>query len=688
MTVSARMKQFLRSAIRRSAESDRQRSNKPPSANFSTRRWFAVSWVVAGIVCSLLAGYAGFTRQADLQIATADQGLTDFKTALSALLARHESLPKIMALDPRLLNLLHRPGDKRSIADANAYLSSVNDRGGLLAAYVIDRDGLTLASSNWAGDRTFVGQNYRFRPYFQEAIKGGIGRFYAVGQTSLEPGYFIAYPIVQGDEILGIAVVKIDLQPILGTGSAQTQSIAVADETGVIFLASNPALRYKSIIPLAEGDHAKLTAEKRYGAAILSPLKTHRTAFDRPVVEVGGLLLERVSQSMGFIGWHVNAFVDISSAYGSAVEAAFIGGFAVLAVGATFCALDMRRRRGIDLILSRDALFNSQQRLRTVADNLPFMVGFIDRDERYVFVNAAHALYTRPETECREGLTVKQILPADEYDTFAPQMAIAWQGRTVTFDWAKVTRSGAVIIESTLRPEWNSTRNRVTGLHMVGQDVTSIRRRLQELSKLARLDHLTQLLNRNGFEVSLRDGLKVDQNGHGLGLVFIDLDDFKLVNDHHGHAAGDAVLKSFSKRLSTLVRASDALARLGGDEFAIVMPGITSAAAVEQLANNIIRVASTPFEVDIVGGSMVTVGASVGIALVRQGADAELLCKRADEALYEAKRVGKGQYRIVGHIGLFDSSAPSAQPGDHPTTERVNRHLEKINPGAGCEALF
>lgn len=597
----------------------------------------------------------GFNRQANLQIDSADQGLTNFKMALNALLERHESLPKIMALDLRLSNVLQHPDDSVSLADANVYLTSVTARGGLLAAYVLDPDGFALAASNWADEKTFIGHNYRFRPYFQAAMKGGIGRFYAVGQTSLEPGYFIAYPIKREEKILGIVVVKIDLQPIQSNGPTQTLSIAVSDETGVIFLSSSPSLKYRSIAPLGASDRAKLVAEQRYGLETLLPLETDRTAFDRPVVHVAGISLEPVSQKVEFVGWQVTAFVDMSSAYAAGVEAAIVAGLSVTLAGAAFGAINMRRRRRIDLIRSRDALFHSQQRLRTVADNLPFMVAFIDRDQRYVFANAAHSLYANQGTECKEGLTVRQVLPADEYNAFAAQMQSAWRGETVTFDWVKLTGSSSVVIESTLRPEWNADRTRVVGLHVIRQDVTSIRRRMHDLSKLAQLDHLTQMLNRNGFEVSLNKALKIGPTDCKVGLIFIDLDDFKPVNDHHGHAAGDEVLKSFSSRLSKIARASDAVARLGGDEFAVVMPGITFAAAT-RLAENIIRAASTPFEVDLVGGSTVTICASVGIALARQGVDAEILCKRADEALYDAKRAGKGQYRIVGDVDLLDAS--------------------------------
>jgi diguanylate cyclase (GGDEF)-like protein len=127
-------------------------------------------------------------------------------------------------------------------------------------------------------------------------------------------------------------------------------------------------------------------------------------------------------------------------------------------------------------------------------------------------------------------------------------------------------------------------------------------------------------------------------------VLYLDLDDFKPVNDQHGHTLGDSVLVEVAARLRAVVRPTDLVARLGGDEFAVLCPGVEHLADAEQLAHRLVAEVSLPMEV---AGVEVHVGLSVGIAALEDDEDVERVLSRADDALRAAKRDGKAGWQLA-----------------------------------------
>lgn len=173
--------------------------------------------------------------------------------------------------------------------------------------------------------------------------------------------------------------------------------------------------------------------------------------------------------------------------------------------------------------------------------------------------------------------------------------------------------------------------------HIVGQ-IEAVLVAERELDFAARRDVLTRVANRRAFDEALALGC---DNGMGFALLLLDLDGFKAINDRHGHAAGDELLRQVADRLSQIVRSTDTLARLGGDEFAIILVGadMSAAAGAAERALTSVR---APY---VVCGSPANVGTSVGIKVVEPGkkVDPNRVQAAADAALYEAKAAGKGQ---------------------------------------------
>jgi diguanylate cyclase (GGDEF)-like protein len=167
----------------------------------------------------------------------------------------------------------------------------------------------------------------------------------------------------------------------------------------------------------------------------------------------------------------------------------------------------------------------------------------------------------------------------------------------------------------------------------------------QTIRQLSLRDPLTGLANRRSLHESEKHLIATaKRSGKLMAVLAIDLDDFKAVNDSYGHAAGDQVLVTSAERMKLLLRESDVIARFGGDEFVIVLGQVDDAEAVREVASRVVNSLCQPMQ--LAGGRTAHIGASVGIAICRAGEKTlEDLLKKADTALYVAKRDGKNTYR-------------------------------------------
>jgi diguanylate cyclase (GGDEF)-like protein len=169
----------------------------------------------------------------------------------------------------------------------------------------------------------------------------------------------------------------------------------------------------------------------------------------------------------------------------------------------------------------------------------------------------------------------------------------------------------------------------------LAHELEASRTRITDLEARVDVDPLTETLNRRGFERELKRSLAyVKRYGVSAALVYIDLDEFKPVNDRHGHAAGDAVLKAIAAALTGHVRASDIVARIGGDEFVVLLWNVSEHAATAKAAALEAAIYATPVRWD---SSTLVVGASAGIALIGPLDMPTEVLARADAAMYARK---------------------------------------------------
>lgn len=216
----------------------------------------------------------------------------------------------------------------------------------------------------------------------------------------------------------------------------------------------------------------------------------------------------------------------------------------------------------------------------------------------------------------------------------------------------KVTKSGEIIHTHVSLSVLKDEKNRVVGLTRYSQDIThkkEIEKQLMQQTKLLNFqayhDALTKLPNRILFEDRLQQSLtKAEKHCEKLGLLFIDLDNFKQINDTLGHQYGDEVLKIVAKRFSNCIRKEDTLARLGGDEFTILIQDLQSSSSAATVAQQIIESLKPPIQLE---NHALHISASIGISLYPKDSQTKSdLLKYADTAMYKAKDEGRNNYQF------------------------------------------
>ena len=185
--------------------------------------------------------------------------------ALRGVATRYNYLPFTAAQHPLVHQLLRHPESQAVRDAANAYLQTVNHHAGSDMLYVMDLQGLTLASSNWDTPSSFVHQNYRNRPYFHDALGGDTGRFYGVGKTTGEPGLFVSAPVRENGRVIGVVAVKVHMEPITHPWEQLRDPVFVTDARGILFLGSEPAWLYRTSRPVSATDVQQLQHNEQYG---------------------------------------------------------------------------------------------------------------------------------------------------------------------------------------------------------------------------------------------------------------------------------------------------------------------------------------------------------------------------------------------------------------------------------------
>jgi len=245
------------------------------------------------------------------------QTLDLYVANLLGTLHRYEVLPQILGDLPALRAVLAAPQQPLATDNANRLLKDIRAQTGAEVMYLMDTHGKTLAASNWDKHDSFVGRNFAFRPYFSEAMQGRLGRFFGLGTTSAKRGYFFAGAVRDGEQIIGVLVVKVDLDHTESLWGKTPEQLLLTDHNGVVIITSRPEWRFKATRPLTDEERQAISAVQPYPTRDPQPLNLNpdawliqtqqiketgwsvsilapRTLIDRPVrtvVAIGGATL-------------------------------------------------------------------------------------------------------------------------------------------------------------------------------------------------------------------------------------------------------------------------------------------------------------------------------------------------------------------------------------------------------------
>jgi diguanylate cyclase (GGDEF)-like protein/PAS domain S-box-containing protein len=304
-------------------------------------------------------------------------------------------------------------------------------------------------------------------------------------------------------------------------------------------------------------------------------------------------------------------------------------------------SMDITERRNAELKQAA-----SEKRLRLITDHLPALVAYIDREHLLRFGNATFKHWLGLDPASLSARPLAEVMGATAYARTLPHLEQAFSGVHVGFEHRARLHGDLRTLETTFVPDQRADGS-VAGVYSLTRDMSHIKAVEQQLIELARIDPLTGIANRRKFEEVLQQAMARSQRlGRRMALAYLDIDNFKTINDSLGHGAGDEVLKEFAGRLNGAVRAVDLVARLAGDEFIIVFENVDEVGEAAQLAAKIVATVRDPFTV---AGAAMHVTTSVGLALFDGGSDSDTqsgLIARADQALYAAKRNGRDCYVV------------------------------------------
>jgi len=348
-----------------------------------TPRLFAPLLAVGSLAVLTWASYAWVKqRQLDELHRTLDSRAELYAASIGGALNKYEFLPLAVAQSDAVAQLLEQPSADR-VTQINAYLVDMNRRAGAFAVYVLDDKGTTLASSNWQDRSSYVGVNYGFRPYFKNAIAGGIGRFYGIGFSTFEAGYFISQPVQRDGRIIGIVAAKVNLDWIeqsWRTPGAGEQ-IWVKDANGVIILATTPAFKFKTLAPLSPAAKNDISAQRQFLQENL-PILPHKVL--RQFADGASVMtLERqqsgdtqalsgsadkadylaVNRALGPLQWQITVLAELDQVNEAARNAAMAAalGWALLLLALMYAR--QRRRRIADKLNAQQTLARAYEQL-------------------------------------------------------------------------------------------------------------------------------------------------------------------------------------------------------------------------------------------------------------------------------------------------------------------------------------
>ncbi len=624
--------------------------------------WIGAVWLGSGNHYSRLSG--SYYQQ---QSAAAATQVSQVAHHIEANLHVLRGIPQVLAAEPQVQASLRRFGadakpslldtDERikrwhqdpQLAASNQLLAIWAVKLGADVVWLMNAAGDCISASNSATPGTFVGSNFADRHYFQVAQRGQNGEQYAFGRVSSAPGLYFSAPVLEAGRFAGAVVIKRNITNF----STWTQQIStfMTDANGVIILAGDKRWEYLAmpdarVHQFSAADRLALYRKNQFETLEISPWGN---AADFPAaVQLGNTSTPWILSSKALSGGTVTLFVAQPLEALARQQAERLWLFFLLASAGSLLII---AASSVVVYLRESGVMQAELRVAATAFDSQQGMMITDAQQTILRVNRAFTEITGYPPDEVIGKSPRLLQSGRHDRAFYSTMWDSlrrdglWQGEI----WSQ-RKSGEIYPGWLLITAVKDTAGAVS--HYVGTfaDITERKQAEDEINQLAFYDPLTGLPNRRLLLDRLRQALASSARSGQLGaLLFIDLDNFKDLNDNRGHHIGDLLLQQVGSRLSSCTREGDTTARLGGDEFVVMLEHMSHNAAEAAAQARVVgeKILSTLNQSYQLAGFAHRSTPSIGVTLFSgHQTTMDDLLKRADLAMYQAKAVGRNTLRF------------------------------------------
>ena len=296
--------------------------------------------------------------------------LSLYTRSLNDTLERFQYLPFVLSQDPIVVSGVISGARGNAPSELNMRLAEFANVSNLEAIYLMNLSGSVIASSNYDLPQSFMGQNYAFRPYFQNALSGNRGEFFGVGATTGRPGYFVSEPVFQNGKIIGVIAIKIDMSELQLLWEQGGENVFVSNGDGIVVLSSTPSWLYRTLQPLSDAEITAIANNKQFIGKELISLDWETKGTD--VARLDGANFVYANEAINRLDWTVHYLLNETRIYERAVLTTVIFGsvLAVFLVFATFMR-SVRIRSALSISQSdRAQLLKANHELKTTQEQL------------------------------------------------------------------------------------------------------------------------------------------------------------------------------------------------------------------------------------------------------------------------------------------------------------------------------
>ena len=265
------------------------------------KNYIVFTLVMAGLLLTIeLTQMIGMSKAYQKMYQQSDQQLSNLVSYIDNILARFDRVPSVLSTQPVLAQALLFPNDQAKLSKLNHLLADVSTMTQASDIYLIDKNGMTIGASNWQSPTSFIGMNFVFRPYFQNALNGQLSHYYAVGLSNGKRGFYYAHPVLIDNEIIGVIALKISIADIeeqyKKTVLHNSFNFLIVAPDDVVFISDRPDWRLKTIGGLSPAKQENLMSEKRYADQEISSLNVIDISNHYLPQNLGNKLLEITSE--------------------------------------------------------------------------------------------------------------------------------------------------------------------------------------------------------------------------------------------------------------------------------------------------------------------------------------------------------------------------------------------------------